>query len=143
MYFIKLFTSTLAVCTLMLATPGHAHTKEAVRATNAIKPRSGQSSATADVLCAGINDVKKHGDCLEWKAALETGFLHKAEIACEGRPQEEFKSVAGLAACIAVEASKWRELDTKATIECGGFNARTEDKAKFDNCTKAKRPKWG
>jgi hypothetical protein len=141
--FIKIFTSTLAVCTLIFATPGRAQAKEAVSATNPGKPRSGQNSATTNVLCEGINDVKEHGDCLEWNASMEASILHRSETSCEGRPTEEFKSVAGLAACIAVEASKWRELETKIITECGGFDARTKDKAKFEICTKSKRPKWG
>jgi hypothetical protein len=143
MYFIKIFTSIFSFCALVFATPGYTQAKEAVSGTTVAKPRVGQNSATADVLCKGIYDVKNHGDCLEWKASLEASILHRAEISCEGRPTEEFKSVAGLAACIAVEASKWRELETKNITECGGFDARTKDKEKFEICTKSKRPKWG
>lgn len=143
MYFIKIFTSIFLLCALVFASPSYSQTKEAVSGTTGAKPRAGQNSATADVLFKGINDVKNHGDCLEWKASLESSILHRAEISCEGRPTEEFKSVAGLAACIAVEAGKWRELETKIVTECGGFDARTKDKTKFENCIKPKRPKWG
>ena len=143
MYFPNVLSSVLLLGILILTGPMQALAREAVSGTHVVKTRSAQTSIRDDVLCKQVTDVKLHGDCVEWNASLEASILRRAETSCEGRPTEEFKSVAGLAACIAVEASKWRELETKIVTECGGFDARTRDKTKFDNCTKSKRPKWG